>query len=175
MKRARLIIKEVQVSKQGEIKVFQIKLPKNVERIIAIETDVRMDSFLEDDAPSDGGTIHAPYLFWTLKANPVLGKLKLKSMERAGIFYEEWLHFIRFNGGMPDISMALFAKNPTSINRNRVPKKVDVPRETTLINGLFEDTIGISQLKDIRYTIKIFVWAETTEEANGVVFDFQND
>ena len=44
MKRARLIIKEVQITKQGEIKNFQIKLPKNVKRIIAIETDVRIDS-----------------------------------------------------------------------------------------------------------------------------------
>ncbi|MBI3518061.1 MAG: hypothetical protein HY062_01720 [Bacteroidetes bacterium] len=43
MKRARLIIKEVQITKQGEIKNFQIKLPKNVKRIIAIETDVRID------------------------------------------------------------------------------------------------------------------------------------
>lgn len=40
MKRARLLIKEVQITKQGEIKNFQIKLPKNVTRIIAIETDV---------------------------------------------------------------------------------------------------------------------------------------
>jgi hypothetical protein len=58
MKRARLIIKEVQVTKQGEIKNFQIKLPKNVKRIIAIETDVRINSRIEGngtvDHPSDG-------------------------------------------------------------------------------------------------------------------------
>jgi hypothetical protein len=51
MKRARLIIKEVQVTRQGEIKNFQIKLPKNVTRIIAIETDVRIDQ------KPDGGNI----------------------------------------------------------------------------------------------------------------------
>lgn len=44
MKRARLIIAEIKITKQGEIKNFQIKLPKNVKRIIAVETDIRMDS-----------------------------------------------------------------------------------------------------------------------------------
>lgn len=58
MKRARLIIKEIQITKQGEIKNFQIKLPKNVKRIIAIETDVRIESRIDgtaaSDHPSDG-------------------------------------------------------------------------------------------------------------------------
>lgn len=96
-------------------------------------------------------------------------------MERTNIFYEEWLHFILFNGGIPDMSMGLFAANPTSLNKNRVPKKVDVPKETTLINGLFEDIIGATLKKDVSYTVKIFVWVETEEDADGVVFDFQQE
>jgi hypothetical protein len=40
MKRARLIIKEITVNKSGEIKNFQIKLPKDVKRIVAVELDV---------------------------------------------------------------------------------------------------------------------------------------
>lgn len=57
MKRARLIIKEIQITKQGEIKNFQIKLPKNVKRIIAIETDVRIQTRIDgtaSDHPQDG-------------------------------------------------------------------------------------------------------------------------
>lgn len=56
MKRARLIVKEIQITKQGEIKNFQIKLPKNVKRIVAIETDVRIESRIEGttDQPSNG-------------------------------------------------------------------------------------------------------------------------
>lgn len=53
MKRARLLIKEVKVTKQGEIKNFQIKLPKNVKRIIAIETDVRIDSPVSEFLSAD--------------------------------------------------------------------------------------------------------------------------
>ena len=121
------------------------------------------------------GIKKAPYLLWTPTTNPVLGKLKLRSMERTNIFYEEWLHLILFNAGIPDMSNGLFVTNPTSLNKNKVPKKVDVPAETTLINGLFEDTIGAQLKRDFSYTIKIMVWVETEEDADGVVFDFQEE
>ena len=118
---------------------------------------------------------NTPYLFWTSTTNPVFGKLKLRSMERSNIFYEEWLHLVLFNGGIPDMSNGLFATNPTSLNKYRVPKKVDVPKETTVINGIYQDTIGTAQKKDIAYTVKVFVWVETEEESDGVVFDFQKE
>lgn len=195
MKRARLIIKEVQVTKQGEIKNFQIKLPKNVQRIIAIDTDVRIDSRIDgfvtggirpapkleekpvfDSIPiGSDGTRSAPFLSWTLQKNPVTGKLKLKSMERTYIFYEEWMHFILFNGGIPDMTMGMLARSPISLNKNRIPKKVDVPVSTTIVNGIYEDTLGKFLQHDITYTIKVFVWVETEEENDGVVFDFQEN
>ncbi len=198
MKRARVIIQEVRITRQGEIKNFQIKLPKNVRRIIAIDTDVRIntkipglpDGGIKRESPYASGELHEasmvsssessnrsklPYLFWNPKVNPVLGKLKLRSRERTNIFYEEWLHFVQFDGGVPDMSIRLFDRPPASLNRNTAPKKVDVPRETTLINGLFEEYFGKLLKTDLDYTIKIFVWMETEEETNGVVFDFQQE
>jgi hypothetical protein len=194
MKRARLIIKEIQVTRQGEIKNFQIKLPKDVIRVIAIETDVRIDSRVEgfstgEIKPSPGqeekplrelsavgsdGRITAPYFSWTLKHNPVTGKLKLKSMERTYIFYQEWVHFILFDGGVPDMTMGMFSRSPISLNKNRIAKAVEVPVTTTVVNGIYEDTLGKFLHHDIQYTIKVFVWVETEEESNGIVFDFQN-
>lgn len=119
--------------------------------------------------------IKLPFLSWTLNQNPVVGKLKLKSMERTYIFFEEWLHFILFNGGVPDMSMGFFPKNPISLNKNRVPKKVEVPVETTIVNGIYEDSAGKYLKRDITYTVKVFVWVETEEESDGVEFDFQQE
>lgn len=119
------------------------------------------------------GKITAPFLSWTQQQNPVMGKLKLKSMERTYIFFEEWLHFILFNGGIPDMSMGLWANNPTSLNKNRKAKKVEVPVETTIVNGIYEDSIGKYLKRDITYTVKVMVWVETEEDADGIEFDFQ--
>lgn len=121
------------------------------------------------------GTPTAPFLSWTPEPNPVLGKLKLQSMERSNIFFEWWVHLILYKGGMIDMSGGLFPVSPYSLNKYTKPKKTDVPNTTTVINGLFEDTMGRDLKTDLDYTIKVFVWIETEEEADGVVFDFQEE
>lgn len=116
----------------------------------------------------------APYLSWTPRSNPVFGKLKLQSMERANIFFEEWLHFLFYNGGIDDRG-SLFPVSPYSLNKNYNPKKVYAPLETTIVKGLYQDSIGERVKRDMSYTIKVFVWVETEEDADGVVFDFQKE
>jgi hypothetical protein len=197
MKRARVIIEEMRITRQGEIKNFQIKIPKNTKRIIAIDTDVRINTqipglisggvrstkeayasaVLASESSSSDSTYRSklPYLIWNPRVNPPLGKLKLRSRERTNIFYEEWLHFIQFNAGIPDMSIRLFDLHPASLNKNNAPKKVDVPSDTTLINGLFEEYFGKLIRRDLDYSIKIFVWLETEEDAAGLVFDFQEE
>ena len=201
MKRARVIITEINITKQGEVQHFQIKLPKNSVQIIAVETDCRINITKEKIRPkaeivaSSESEVYAvvaestirrdiafeeikgfrsfPFLKWTNSKNPTLGKLKLQSLERANIFYEEWVRFSWLNGGIDDMSYGLFPLSPFSLNKNTVPKKVDVPNTTTIINGLFTDTIGLYLKQGLTYTIKVFVWVETKEDADGVVFDFQ--
>lgn len=60
MKRARLIIAEVNITKQGQMKHFQIKLPKDTTRIIAIETDARMNSKINVSATGVTIGFHHP-------------------------------------------------------------------------------------------------------------------
>jgi hypothetical protein len=50
-----------------------------------------------------------------------------------------------------------------------------VPNTTTVINGLFTDTMGQYFERELKYSIKVFVWVETEEESKGVDFDFQKD
>lgn len=207
MKRARVIIKEINITKQGEVHHFQMKLPKNAIRIIAVETDVRIDAIdkkaVETSAVATAEIIPKlkiitpmqrsnimlastlelsainvknplpPFLSWTRTKNPTLGRLKLQSLERANIFYEEWVTFVWLNGGIEDMSYGLFPISPYTLNKNTMPRKVDVPNTTTVINGLFTDSIGMYLKQNLTYTIKIFVWVETTEDNDGVVFDFQ--
>jgi hypothetical protein len=42
---------------------------------------------------------------------------------------------------------------------------VDVPGETTLINGIYQDFLGANSKQDIAYTVKIILWLETTEQS----------
>jgi hypothetical protein len=41
------------------------------------------------------------------------------------------------------------------------------------VDGMFEDELGKRLSRDIAYTLKVFVWVETSEDNKGVMFDFQ--
>ncbi len=192
MSRARLIVKEIEITKQGEVNFFQVRLPKNAVKIIGIDTDTLMISALESPAETpagggtggaggvrpDGTTGHAevsktPFLKWNPKTNPTVGKLKLQNMNRSNIFFEAWINFIFLNGSIPDLSYGLYPKSPYSTNVNGKPKQVNVSCTNTLINGMFADVIGSRQNKNMNYKVKVFVWIETSEKSQGVVYDFQ--
>ena len=192
MSRARLIVKEIEIIKQGEVNFFQVRLPKNAVRIIGVDTDVLMISALESptETPVSGGSGGAggvrpdgtighdevsktPFLKWNTKTNPTVGKLKLQNMDRSNIFFEAWVSFIFLNGSMPDLSYGLFPKSPYSTNVNTKPKQVIVSCTNTLINGMFSDAIGVRLNKHMNYKVKVFVWIETSEKSQGVVYDFE--
>ena len=189
MNRARVIVKEISILKKGEVHFFQIRLPKNTIRIRGVEYDAFMLSQLAAATPAEpagptvpsggisGGVSHQPvrttFLKWTPTTNPTLGKLKLQNLDAHNLFYETWVPFMLYGGGMPDLSYGLFPKSPYTLNTNGKPKHVDLSCNNQVINGMFEDAIGSKQNADLNYRLKVFIWIETSENANGVIYDFQ--
>lgn len=185
MMRARVIIKEITIRKQGEVQFFQIRLPKNARRIIGVDTDIVLLSALQQQAdasirPDKGNGVppsmevnRTPFLRWTAKSNPTVGKLKLQSMDRHNLFFDSWLSFIYLNSAMPDMRFGLYPRNPYSLITNSHPRPVSVPVSNMSINGLFTDAIGTRRQIDTSYRVKVFLWIETSEPANGVHYDFE--
>jgi hypothetical protein len=183
--RARVIIKEITIRKQGEVQFFQIRLPKNATRIIGVDTDVFLLSALEPQAdgnirPDKGNGVppstevnRRPFLQWTVKSSPAIGKLKLQTMDRHSIFFDTWLSFIYLNSAMPDMRFGLYPRSPYSLMVNSNPKPVSIPVSNTTINGLFTDAIGQRRKSDTNYRVKVFLWIETSEPDNGVQYDFE--
>jgi hypothetical protein len=183
MNRARVIVKEISIQKKGEVHFFQIRLPKNVIRIRGIEYDAFMLSALPvapvepHDPVNPDGTVSEPqrttFLKWTSYINPILGKLKLQNLDRSNIFFDHWIAFQHYASGMPDMSFGLFQKNPYTLNQNPIPKNINLQCSNHLVNGMYEDNIGLRQNADLSYKVKVFVWIETAEDAMGVKYDFQ--
>ena len=183
MNRARVIVKEISIQKKGEVHFFQIRFPKNVIRIRGLEYDAFMFSPLpaastEPTNPiNPDGTISEPvrtnFLKLNAQTNPMLGKLKLQSLDRSNIFFDNWLSFQHYGSGMPDMSFGLFPKSPYTLNQNPKPKSINLQCSNHLVNGMYEDNIGLRQNADLSYKVKVFVWIETAEDAAGVKYDFQ--
>ena len=182
MNRQRIIVTEVKITKAGQLKNFQIKMPKNAIAIVGVATDLRVDGKLREgvfdiltpvvfpakdiltiklaEASIKGGNS----IEWDIRQNPLAGKIKLQSLEKANIFYSDQVWAVQFNDGIGAVTDDLYAVDAFAVLQKKEPRKVNVPANTTIINGLYKDLAGASIKRDIAYTIKVLLWVETDEK-----------
>ena len=165
--RQRMILHSFTISKAEQIQHFQIRLPRNTKQVVAIDYDIVVKSVLEGEVTDATNTIDFK---WNGKRNPVLGRLKLQSLEKANIFYSEWLKLLEWNIGIN--ANGIFPIYPYTLLQKSVPKHVQVPPQTTMLNGFYEDVFIKELNKNFTYEVKVFVWIETTEDCKGVSYEF---
>jgi hypothetical protein len=184
MSRTRILITEVAITKAGQCKNFQIKMPKNAMTVIGIANDLRMHAKTASAdsagavlppkyAIKDAELIKIPSLAAVDNLNPVeemgnaksflVGKLLLQSLEKANIFYADQVWAVPFDDGIGNITDDPFAWDAFELPQKAAYKTVSVPAGTTIINGMFRDLIGASVKRDIAYIVKVLLWIETNE------------
>lgn len=177
MKR-RIIITEQKITRAGLLKYFQIPLPKNTTRVVAVATDVRFgtsgsssgisvggsaDSGLPGSGPLEGrDSVGIADSIWRLNENPLTGKLIMQSMEKANIFFYDQVWAITFDDGISDLN-SVESMNAFVTLYKKEPKSVDVPIETTVLNCIYKDVLGNLMRHDALYTVKVLVWIEYKE------------
>ena len=171
MSKGYILITEVEITKAGQVKNFQIKLPKNAKAITAVDTDVRIKNRMEiiiRDIPTEVLPIKSlipaikqmTFLTWVNGINKVMGRIKLQSLERANIFYADWVYSNDLDGGIGNFLGSIYPTSPYTLLKMPEAKKVDVTSDTTVVNGIYRDYYGVSLNRDIAYIIKVFLWIE---------------
>ncbi|MCC6371189.1 MAG: hypothetical protein IT236_09315 [Bacteroidia bacterium] len=177
MNRVRLIVKDIHIQYQGEVNFFTIKLPNNIKRIIGVENDAFIRSaYSEPVFPSNpDGTVDNPLVVkWAAQNALSLGKVKLQSLDRTGIFYEAWVSHLFYGKGVPDMSFGRIPVGSLTIDRKNRPKPMNLRCKHFFVEGMFEDSLGTQLNHNMDYHIRIFVWVETTEPAKGIAFEFED-
>ncbi len=199
--RHRMIVHSFTIGKPEQVHHFQIRLPRNAKQVVAIDYDLFVNAIGKREgvkadivvAPkvetntnginetvvpreqNANGTIesdrtnHIKFILDS-KSNPVAGRLKLQSLEKANIFYCEWLKALEWNIGINN--NGIFPFNPFTLLNKVKPIQVEVPPQTTILNGFYEDTILKNVRENFGYKVKVFVWLEMKEDSKGVEFDF---
>ncbi len=183
MNKQRIIVTEVKITKAGQLRNFQIKMPKNAIAIVGVATDLRVDRNLRDGVfvlptpiPAPAKDIVVPIealeisfkgsntIEWNIRQNPLAGKIKLQSLEKANIFYSDQVWMVQFNDGIGNVTDDMYATDAFAVLQKTEPRKVDVPADTTIINGMYKDLMGAAVKRDIAYTVKVILWVETNEK-----------
>lgn len=192
--RARASYHFLKVNKPGQIKRAQIRLPWNAIRILAVDYDVRLISAAgsgSGGSPDGTGTppsspprgesgagglppterpVIQPIGFnWESAPIPTLGQLRLQSMEKARLFYNEWIKASRWDNGFQ--SDGVFPYQIQSRLEKPRPLMVDVPKSTTIIRVLYEDQFLRTGGLYPEYILNIVLWVETDQAAKGVNYE----
>lgn len=182
MIREHVVITPVNITNAGQVKHFQVKLPKNAKRIIGVElggrllqrteraviTDAMVAPATEHPAASSastsdgssGGKISSSGFF---KRNRLIGEVKLQSCEEANIFYAGHLQTDE-NIAYGDFTQNNFWKPAQySHQAQSFEERVIVDGNSTMIQGIYRDRIGEQSKVNYSYLVNVYVWIEIEE------------
>jgi hypothetical protein len=170
MTREQVVISQIRIAKAGQVKHFQVKLPKTAKRIIGIELGAK-GNFLKREVPFaevDSGKevpirdgviregIGSSVIF---RRNVLVGELKLQSCEEANLFYSGYIQTDE-NIGIADYSQRFFVPNVFTHQTHSFEEIVIVDAESTILQGIYRDRIGEQSKTDYNYLVSVYVWIE---------------
>lgn len=99
------------------------------------------------------------------KRNVLIGELKLQSCEQANIFYATHVQMDE-NLAQGDYSQTQEWKATAFTHKNKAEQDiVMVDGDSTIIQGIFKDQIGIMNKADLEYVVNVYVWIEIDDPA----------
>jgi hypothetical protein len=161
MMRESVIITPFLIERAKQVKLFQIKIPREAKNIIGIEMGVKF----QEGAPVPP----APPVDWVLpmlqKRNRCVGELKLQSYEKANIFYTGELT-MNYNMDQADFTSKWFVPKVYTHQAESHESDVSVSGTTTIIQGVFRDKLSESQEAAYKYTVYVYLWLESKDNEN---------
>lgn len=176
MMKEQVITQVISISRRGEQKYFQVKLPRDTQRIIGVETGLRIQNL-----PYYWFAVQ-PELSLSLKRNVLVGTLQLQANSSPNVFYSKEV-FERDN----NISAGELKLFPANINmeKRRIAFRVGEPPDgnsfsdftclthgrkmeedplsicnCTVVNGQLKDRLGEYTNTDAAYKVTLYIWIE---------------
>ncbi len=187
MFREKVIITKLPVMQAGQIHHFQVKIPRDAERIIGMEVSAQyLDMQLLQTAaalkaanlPAVNYARASQYTYLSLEKRALgsvtritpdlfLGDVRLQSCEDTNIFYAEDIYFTDENLAFGDFSARNRRFFPTSPTHGYKHEEcvVNTCGKTTILKGIYRDRqnpqSAINSPVFFQYTASIYVWYET--------------
>jgi len=170
VKREGVIVSTFTVQRPKQVRLFQVKIPREAHEVIGIELGARwlsgnLPNF--EAAPIDGATPPDVPLPWQLPFKQLrnfdLGEVKLQSYEKANIFFSGDLILNR-NLDTGDYTNAGFAPKEYTHQYHLQEVEVSVRAETTLVQGIYRDKTSEFISGAFSYQVNVYVWVASKED-----------
>jgi hypothetical protein len=163
MKREGVIVTTFTIERQKQVKLFQIKIPREAQNIVGVEMGLKWIS----GVPAVPEILPLWNLPMTIKRNLNIGELKLQSYEKANIFYTGEL-VINQNGDTADFTSEYFSPKAYTHQGVSHEDEVQVNGNTTLIQGAFRDKLSEQQEGNYAYKVYVYLWVAVKEDQSNL-------
>lgn len=166
------------ILKAGEIRYFQIVLPQDTLRITGVQfsehlSQALVNPFSAPDATGEGGSGGGtrpdgeglplppreprPLTDFRYQRSPLLGELRLQSLEKADLFYREYLYLDTLSGWGDYSANAFWKPSPPTHQNKRTVDPVLVEGTTTIVQGMYLDALAKNGWSQPPYTLEIYL------------------
>lgn len=155
MKNKRVIITTIVIDKPRQVKLFQIKLPRDTKRVLGAESSLVWIA----GTPPTFEVIQPWYIPAPPKRSKLIGEVKLQSTGAANIFYtNELFASAAFDFG--DFTSEWLEEKPCSQNQNSFDSNVEIDGEGNVLLGFYADKVHETMSAPFSYKVTIYVWVE---------------
>lgn len=151
-----VIIKSLLIDQPQQVKVFDIKIPRQAKNIIGVEMGM---TWQLGELPT-----HPVYNsrdgFMKIYPNVLIGELKLQSYERSNIFYSQELK-LHHNFIHTDFSSLKFSPQPFTHQTHSHEDPISVDGNITITQGIYKDQLQLRM--PYKYIVTIYIWIENKE------------
>ncbi len=155
MKSENVIITNFLIERPKQIKLFEMKIPREADNIIGIETGLTWISGIPP-IPSSPPDWSLPM---TIQRNLHLGEIKFQSYEKANIFYIQEL-VMNQNLDYADFTSKFFIPKVYTHSYQFNEEPIKVNGNTTILQGVFRDKLADSYSGAFSYIVRVYVWYE---------------
>lgn len=175
MKRESVIISSFNIERTNQIKLFQVRIPREAKNIIGVEMGMRWLVGAVPPPTSVPGPPPGPVswppplpvggLQTILRRNQLVGELKLQSYEKANIFYTGEL-VLDQNIDNRDFTHPRFANKVYSHGLAMHEDPVSVNGDTTLVQGVFRNRLPV--VGNFQFRVFVYIWTEAKVDQSNL-------
>ena len=152
----RILVSHFTIEGHDQTYHLQVRLPRDCQRLVGVETSVRMLSQTQEQGAAQSLTGSFP-----IRLARQLGTLRLSQPGCIGQFYALAVKEENAAIGFADFSASdRFPSGPVSRGFQRLEDRIDVPRQASVVHGIYRDTSMRAFDDPVHYRVSLYLWYE---------------
>lgn len=165
-----VVIKSFLIQKPRQTKIFEIRLPRGLEKIIGVELGFSIVEGKVADALSgstDAGGRDDRFVFpLKIRRSISVGELRLQNISKANLFFAGELS-IDYNVDNGDFTNQFFPAKVFSHQAHAFETEVKLTAKNRIIRGIFRDRLFENVGEPYKYKVSVYIWTTKKEKEDN--------